>query len=62
MECHQKVKKSKLQILPQPNKNHGEHMFVTQGVVKDKGDKDVTKMDAYTSTETEYGDKNITIE
>jgi len=37
-------------------------MFVTQGIVKDKGDKDVIKMDAYTSTETEYGDKNITIE
>jgi len=37
-------------------------MFVTQGIVKDKGDEDVTKMDAYTSTETEYGDENITIE
>ena len=37
-------------------------MFITQGIVKDKGDKDVTKIDAYTSTETEYGDKNITIE
>jgi len=38
------------------------HMFVTQGIIKDKGDKDVTKMDAYTSTETEYGDENVTIE
>jgi len=57
-----RLKNTKPQILPQPNKDHGEHMFITQGIVKDKGDEDVTKMDAYTSTETEYGDKNVTIE
>jgi len=38
-------------------KCYGEHIFIPQGIVKDKGDKVVIKMDAYISVETEYGDE-----